>query len=146
MTNGNSMQILMILVCLHRCMPGSHCACLSMRTTTLMPRFSLSWIFYDDGNHTWIYRVIALLRRAGLGSSMTNGNSMRTLMILVCLHRCMPGSHCACSSMKMTSLMPVFSWSWIFYDRVVHSSHFRAIFGSFSISFLISFFKNVLQN
>ena len=153
-------------------------ACLSMRTTTLMPRFSLSWIFYNDGNHTWIYRVIALLRRAGLGSSttngnhtpiimvlvhlchcmtgshhacssmrmttlmpvfswsqifydewqphpdshshdssMTNGNSTRTLMILVCLRRCMPGSHCACSSMRMTSLMPVFSWSWIFYDE-----------------------------
>ena len=31
-------------------------------------------------------------------------------------------------------------------NRVVHSSHFRAIFGSFLISFLISFFKNGLQN
>src|SRR6202041_1799523 len=30
--------------------------------------------------------------------------------------------------------------------RVVHSSHFRAIFGSFSISFLFSFFKNGHQN
>jgi hypothetical protein len=30
--------------------------------------------------------------------------------------------------------------------RVVHSSHFRAIFSSFLISFLISFFKNELEN
>jgi hypothetical protein len=32
------------------------------------------------------------------------------------------------------------------FNRVVHSSHFWAIFGSFSISFFISFFKNGLQN
>jgi hypothetical protein len=30
--------------------------------------------------------------------------------------------------------------------RVVHSSHFQAIFSSFLISFLISFFKNELEN
>jgi hypothetical protein len=31
-------------------------------------------------------------------------------------------------------------------NRVVHGSHFRAIFGSFFISFLISFLKNEHQN
>jgi hypothetical protein len=33
-----------------------------------------------------------------------------------------------------------------YFNRVVHSSHFQAIFGSFSISFLFSFFKNGVQN
>ena len=45
----------------------------------------------------------------------------------------------------------IFTWDWKnhilnHYTRVVHGSHFRAIFGSFSLFIFLSFFKNELQN
>ena len=47
---------------------------------------------------------------------------------------------------KISYILFIFSAIFLRENRVVHGSHFQAIFGSFSLFIFLSFFKNELQN
>ena len=95
---------------------------------------------------------LVVLVNMGVGMRVVMADSDRVVVVVVMVEvwgGIIDGGHCKGlgirvefeNMMKMKSENDHF---WLI--RVVHSSHFRAIFSSFLISFLISFSKNECQN